>query len=247
MKNYERDDFSLIIVYGNLRKGKSSYAMKCVEQALQYLRFEDELNGKNLKWYMGWKPDEVVETWLLNEERQPVFIWDDAGYWLHSMNWHDPLMISIQQYFNVVGTDYNTVILTTPSPDWVLSKIANFPEMIRIKIIKRTGGKRDSDSVVFGRQAIGYQKWRSPDLKRGGVNKILVDDFNCKIRQDLYDWYAPIRRDYAREAKLSIMQNLRQKSNEARLNEMNTLRKLRKAEKELFGQAMSQEVVEYEQ
>lgn len=242
-----RDDFSLIIIYGNLRKGKSSYAMKSVEQALQYLGKIKKLDSKNLKWVMGWKPDEVVETWLMNEERQPVFIWDDAGYWLHSMNWHDPLMISIQRYFNVVGTDYNTVILTTPSPDWVLSKISNFPEMIRVKIIKRTGGDRDSESYIFGRQAVAYQKWRSPDLKRGGVNKIWIDDYNCKINQELYDWYSPIRQSYARDAKHDILRNLTQTTNETRLKEVQTLRRLANAEKELFGQAMKQEVIEYEQ
>lgn len=242
VRNFERDDFSLVIVDGNLRKGKSTYAMKAIEQAGIYLGTFKELTPRNLNYYMGWEPNEVVATWRMNEERQPFYIWDDAGYWLHSMNWHDDLMIAIQQYFNVIGTDYNTVILTTPSPHWVLSKIANFPEMYRIRITKRTGGKPDSDYYLFARRATAYKKWTSPDLKRGGVNKMFTDKFSCKLRDDLYEWYYPTRRAYAQMAKESIVENLRRKSDKQRLEDLKTMRKLRKAEKELFGDLAPQVV-----
>lgn len=239
VRNYERDDFSLVIVDGNLRKGKSAYAMKAIEQAGKYLGTFKELDPKNLSYYMGWEPNEVVATWNMNEERQPFYIWDDAGYWLHSMNWHDDLMIAIQQYFNVIGTDYNTVILTTPSPHWVLSKIANFPEMYRIRITKRTGGERDSESYLFSRKATAYKKWTSPDLKRGGVNKMFVDNYSCKIRDDLYAWYYPMRKEYAKEAKTAIIDNLRRKTDQQRLEDLKTMRNIRRYEKEIFGDAPS--------
>lgn len=244
VKNFERDDFSLVIVDGNLRKGKSAYAMKAVEQAGIYLGIFDELDPSNLNWYMGWEPNEVVATWRLTEERQPFFIWDDAGYWLHSMNWHDDLMIAIQQYFNVIGTDYNTVILTTPSPHWVLSKIANFPEMYRIRITKRTGGKRDSEYYRFARKATAYKRWNSPDLSRGGVNKMFTDNFSCKIRDDLYDWYYPMRRSYAKEAKEKIVDNLRRKTDQQRLEDLKTMRNIRRYEKEIYGEPPTNQAIQ---
>lgn len=236
VSNYRNDDFSLIIIYGNLRSGKSTYAIKALEEAHQYLGFlRGKMTPDHLKWRLGFEPEEVVETWSLVDERQPCFIWDDAGYWLHSMNWNDPLMISIQQYFNVVGTDYNTIILTTPHPKWVLSKIANMPEMIRIKITKRDGGNRDSEYVKFARKAKGYQKWESPDLKRDGVNTKIDDLFSCKMEQDLYDWYKPIRDDYARQAKQAILKNLRRQQRKRDLEELKQLKTLRRLEKEIFG------------
>ena len=238
VKNYMRDDFNLVIVDGNLRKGKTTYAVKSVEQALDYLGkiHTDEIQPSELKWILGFEPDEVLESWLFVKVRQPAFVWDDAGYWLHSMNWRDPVMVSIQQYFNVVGTDFNTMILTTPSPLWVLSKIANMPEMIRVKITKRDGGNRDSEYKRFARTATAYQRWTSPDLKRGGVNKIWVDTFSCKMRDSLYEWYKPIRDEYAFKAKQAILKNWRNKTDRDQLDELKTTRRLRKLQKELFGE-----------
>lgn len=244
VRNYERDDFSLIIIYGNLRIGKSTYAIKAMEQALQYLgMLKGKMTPQVLKWIMGWETEEVVDTWMLVEERQPGYIWDDAGYWLHSMNWNDPLMISVQQYFNVVGTDYNTMMLTTPSPKWVLSKIANMPDMFRIKVTKRTGGKRDDDYIKFARQAKAYQKWESPDLKRGGVNTKMRDLFSCKMEQELYDWYKPVRDSYARRAKLAIIDNLKKQRERQELEDMKELRLRKKLIKELYKNDGGQVVV----
>lgn len=242
VKNYERDDFSLVIVSGNLRKGKSAYAIKCVEQAGKYLGTFKELNKRELCWYMGWEPNEVVALWQRNTKREPFFIWDDAGYWLHSMNWHDDLMIAIQQYFNVIGTDYNTVILTTPSPHWVLSKIAKFPEMVHVRITKRTGGNPDSDYYKFARKARGYKRWTSPDLKRAGVNVLFDDQFSCKIPDHIYEWYYPMRREYAQEAKQSIVENLRRKTEKQRLEDLKTMRNIRRYEKEIFGDSINSRI-----
>ena len=237
VRNYLNDDFSLVIVDGNLRIGKSTYSIKAIQQAHEYL-FNKRRQIKtmnDLKWVMGWEPNEVVELWQATDQRQPAFIWDDAGYWLHSMNWNDPLMISIQRYFNVVGTDFNTMILTTPSPKWVLSKIANMPDMIRVRCTKRDGGRGDSDSRKFARLATAYKKWESPDLKRGGVNKKWEDKYSCKLPDLLYAEYKPIREEYARQAKLDIVNRLNQQQRKAELEELRELKKLRKLRKEIFG------------
>ena len=243
VRNYYRDDFSLVIIDGNLRVGKSVLAIKAVSQAHDYIFGKPITAMRDLKWVMGWNPEEVIDIWMSNDKRQPCFIWDDAGYWLHSMNWNDPLMISIQRYFNVVGTDFNTMILTTPSPKWVLSKIANMPDMIRIKCTKRDGGDGDSDYIKFARTAKGYKKWDSPDLKRGGVNVIIEDDYSCKLEQSLYDEYYPIRLKYAREAKMEIVKRLNRQRNQAELDELKEMKKLRKLKKELFGETVTSKQV----
>lgn len=243
VRNYLNDDFSLVIVDGNLRVGKSTYSIKSLSQALDYLFGKPIKRMKDLKWVMGWEPEEVVETWQALTEREPCFIWDDAGYWLHSMNWNDPLMISIQRYFNVIGTDYNTIILTTPSPKWVLSKIANMPEMIRIKCTKRTGGIQTEEYRMFARVATGYRKWESPDLKRGGVNKIIYDEFSCKLDQVLYDEYKPIREDYARKAKMDIVKRLNRQRDKNELDELREMKRLRTLRKEIYGDSPIPKVI----
>ncbi len=232
VRNYRDDDFTLWIVEGNLRIGKSSYAIKNGLSVLDYY-WGDPATWESIKPFMGWHPAEVVEKWLNVEERQPFFIWDDAGMWLYSLDWHNPLMVAIQKYMNVVATDYSNLILTTPNVKWILSKITSMPGMQRVKIIKRYGTKRtDAESRMFSRIAIGYEPWTSPDLKKGGVYKRFYDTYSCKLPDPLYKVYQPIREEYARLAKQEIKRQLNLRSTLGRLENLRIDARLRKLERE---------------
>ncbi len=207
-RNYRNDDFSLVIICGPPRIGKSAYAIKVMGQVIEYFHGQDIYDPKVCRKYLGWDPEENVDRWMDIKKRIPCYTWDDAGYWLFSLNWTDPLLITVQQYMNVVGTDINTLILTTPDPTWILSKIANMPGTIRMNIIKSRGGE-DCDSVLFARRAVGYKPWKYPDLKAGGVNKIMEDEFSCKLPDPFYsDWYKPTRMTYAEAAKVAMKNEL---------------------------------------
>ena len=219
---YLKDDFNLFIIHGTPRIGKSTYGIKCMGQAVDYLWGEDIFTIKGstadsirapiCQKYMGWDPNDNVETWLNIDERIACYQWDDAGYWLFSLNWTDPLLISIQKYFNVIGTDINSMMMTTPAPEWILSKIATMPGTMRIKITKRDGGRSDADSKLYSRRAVGYIPWKYPDLKGGGVNKKIHDEFSCKLPEPFYSkWYKPTREYYAKAAKLEMLEELRRK------------------------------------
>ncbi len=225
VKSFRYDDFILGILHGTPRIGKSAYAVKVMGQVVDYFFGEDiyKITGSTghrrapiCQKYLGWDPAENVETWLDIFERIPCFTWDDAGYWLFSLNWTAPLLISSQQYMNVIGTDMNTLLLTTPDPTWILSKIATMPGTLRVKIIKRRGGNSDADSIRFARRAIGYKPWVSPDLKSKGVNKVLSDEFSCKLPDEFYNWYKPTREKYAKVAKLAMRAALRAMAEKAR-------------------------------
>ena len=205
---YLKDDFMLVIIYGELRMGKSAYALKVLGQVYDYLK-DRPLSIDLVDQYLGWHPAEVVDDWFDIEKRIPMYIWDDAGYWLFSLQWHDPLLIAVQRYMNVIGTDMNTLVLTTPDPTWILKKIVAMPGAIRVKVYKRDGGQYDNPSRLYSRHARGYKPYRSPDLKKTGVNRILDDDFSCYIPDDVYAVYFPKREHYARMAKLEIRKVLR--------------------------------------
>lgn len=202
-KAYLRDDFMLVIIYGELRMGKSAYAIKVLGQVYDYLKGRP-LSVDLVRDYLGWHPVEVVDAWFEIERRIPMFVWDDAGYWLFSLQWHDPLLIAVQRYMNVIGTDMNCLALTTPDPTWILSKIVGMPGAIRVKVYKRDGGVGDSPSRLYSRHARGYKPYRSPDLKKTGVNRYLDDDFSCYIPDNVYAYYFPKREVYARAAKMEI-------------------------------------------
>jgi hypothetical protein len=220
-KAFRIDDFNLFILHGKPRIGKSAYAIKSMGQAIDYLYGEDifKITGSTgfrrapiCQKYMGWSPTENVDIWWEIVKRICGFIWDDAGYWLFSLNWNDPLLIGVQKYMNVIGTDMNNLLLTTPDPEWILSKMATMPGTMRIKITKRDGGRGDSDSRLYSRRAIGYVPWKYPDLKGGGVNKKLEDDFSCKLPDEFYKWYKPTREEYARQAKVFLREELKRRA-----------------------------------
>jgi len=209
-KAYRLDDFLLVIIYGPLRMGKSAYAMKVMGQVYEYFKGKP-LSPDLVRDYMGFHPSEVIERWLeLGDKRIPMYVWDDAGYWLYSLDWHDPLLKAIQKYMNVIGTDMNCLMLTTPDPTWILSKILNMPGTIRGEIMKNRGGLSYSDapSVVFSRYCRGYKPYRMPDLKKTGVNVLWEDDFSCRMPDDVWAYYYPLRRGYALRAKQRIVDML---------------------------------------
>ena len=208
---FRDDDFILVIIYGPLRMGKSAYAMKVMGQVYEYF-FGKSLSVDLVRDYMGFHPSEVVDRWLeLGDKRIPMYVWDDAGYWLYSLDWNDPLLKAVQKYMNVVGTDMNCLMLTTPDPTWILSKILNMPGTVRGRIIKRDGGIRDQPSSLYARRCRGYKPYRMPDLKKTGVNVLWEDDFSCRIPDDVWGYYYPLRRGYALRAKQNIVDMLKPK------------------------------------
>ncbi len=215
---FRYDDFNLVIIYGPLRMGKSAYAMKVLGQVYDYF-YGEKLSPDLLKEFMGFHPAEVIDAWMNIDKRIPMYIWDDAGFWLYSMDWNNPLLRAIQKYFNVIGTDMNTLVLTTPDPTWILSKLVNMPGTLRGRIMKRDGTR-------WGRVCRGYKPYRSPDLKKTGVNVKWEDTFNCKIPDKVYEYYKPMRDGYARQAKQMVIDTIMKKKDDdqkALIKNLNTL------------------------
>lgn len=205
---FRNDDFILVIIYGALRMGKSAYAMKVLGQVYEYFKGKP-LSPDLVRDYMGFHPSEVIDRWLeLGSERIPMYVWDDAGFWLYSLDWYEPLLKGIQKYMNVIGTDMNCLMLTTPDPTWILPKLLNMPGTIRGEIMKRDGGPPDTPTKLYARKCRGYKPYRMPDLKKTGVNVWWEDDFSCRIPDDVWAYYYPLRKGYALRAKQAIVETL---------------------------------------
>jgi hypothetical protein len=205
---YRFDDFILVIIYGPLRMGKSAYAMKVLGEVYDYF-FGEKLSPDLITKCMGFHPADVVESWMNIKKRIPMYVWDDAGYWLYSMDWNNPLLKAIQKYFNVIGTDMNCLLLTTPDPTWILSKLVNMPGTLRGEVQKIDGSTiSDAPSKLYARKCRGYKPYRAPDLKKTGVNVQWEDTYSCYIPDDIYNFYQPMRRAYAGLAKQKIREVL---------------------------------------
>ena len=153
----------------------------------------------------------MINYWADIEKRIPAYIWDDAGCWLFTLDWRDPLLHEVQRYMNVVGTDINTVILTSPSKDWILKKIGSMPGSMDVRITKYRGMPAGYigeawPSRRWGRKAVG----KRPDLKWSRKGR-LEDFFSCRLPDDLYDIYGPVRKKYAKMVSAAMKQALKDK------------------------------------
>lgn len=207
------DDFLLAIIYGNLRIGKSAYALKVMQQVYDYLFGYDRFEV--FERFMGWEPTEVIERWASLRKAIPCYTWDDAGCWLFTLRWNDPMLVEVQRYFNVIATDIKCVILTTPTPEWILSKIGGMPGAYWIKITKRDGGTRYLDTLPdsrrFSRLATAYYPFKTPDLKTRKVRKRFYDEFSCKLNDKLYNQYYPVRQRYAQLVRQALKNEMLEK------------------------------------
>lgn len=226
INSWFNDDFVLAIIYGTPRVGKSSYALKVMIQVYDYLFGWDM--WKVYDKCIGWKPEDVIQDWSMILDKIPAYCWDDAGCWLFTLNWNDPLLQEVQRYMNVVGTDIQCLILTTPTPEWILSKVGAMPGAYWVKITKRDGGGtkylgRLPDSKRYARLATAYWPFKTPDLKSRRVRKRFYDEFSCKLPQELYETYNPTRMKYASLVRLEMKKAMLKKLGKATEADISTI------------------------
>ena len=199
---YPPEEFYIFITYAPLGYGKSAYDIKAGVQILQHVYHLSEAEAwEKIKQFIVFHPTQffqkIVEIDSTRLKRIPFLIWEDMGLWLYAMDWNNPFMEAFIKYLNVARTHLGSIIGSTPSPEWVLRKLRRFPSAYTIRIQKvdghsnRTGGKS-----AWQRDAVGFKFWLHADLKHSGVRKLWVDRFNCKMPQDFFEWYKPLRDAY---------------------------------------------------
>ena len=212
---YFDDEFQPVIVYGGtLGIGKSSYSFKATAEAYGTHIENGEVtvtpDWRKVKEYLTFPPWDFVDKcfkMIEQNRREKVLIWDDAGLWLNSMDWNHPFVKAVIKYLNVARTNWGCIIFTTPTPNMVVKRLRGFPDRITIKIIKTGSNKKNPNKP---RRAVAYRNWTSPDLKHTGVRKIWEDDFSALMPDDFYDWYKPIRDEYAAMAVKMMKEELRE-------------------------------------
>jgi len=199
---YKNDEFKTIIPYGPLGCGKSTYAIKVLAEILGTPKYPDY---EAVKDYIVFHPKDFIDRCMNHEGREHAIIWDDAGLWLHALDFNDPFVKAVGKYISVARTDWAAIIFTTPLPTWIFSKVRDVPDAITLKVRKNIGGSKKQYRY---RQAVAYRFWKSPDLKHSGVKSLWIDDFKGMLPDDFFKWYKPLRDKYATLAKQLMKKEL---------------------------------------
>lgn len=218
---YPPEEFYIVIVYAPLGYGKSTYQFKVSVEVLKWVyKLGEEQAWEKLKQLIVFHPSQffqkIEEIERSGLKRVPFLNWDDAGLWLYAMDWRDPFIESFIKYLNVARTHLGALICSSPSPEWIIRKLRRFPSAITVKIRRCKGDQDHAQKWTWIRDAAGYTHWLHPDLKHSGVRTIFVDRFYCKMPDDFYSWYKPLRDAYENLALNLMKERWRQVSDKSK-------------------------------
>ena len=225
---YPPTEFVLALIYASLGYGKSSYAIKSgVEVLMNVYRMRERDAWEAIKSFIVFHPqqffDKLDQVRDLGLYRIPGIIWDDAGLWLYALDWNDPFIKALGKYMNVARSRLASITMTTPSVQFIASKLRGFPDAYTVSITKYTGAPR----TEWLRKAKGYQDRILPDQRKRRVYLRFEDKFNCYLNDEFYRWYRPLRDAYeilALDIIKSAWKESKEKSMVPELNEYPDLR-----------------------
>jgi len=199
---YDNDEFKPILIQGPHGFGKTSYANTLIAE-VHSITNGGIPNWNVVKKYIGYDPDEVLNTLdsIPVGERWYVYHWDDAGTWLHSLDFQDPFVKAVGKYMQVARTDLAAMIFSSISVSDVSSKIRGIRDAIIVDITKDGSDTRSPyPSIKNRRTARAYilrKTWKGREWK----DYQWEERFNSHVPDSFYRWYKPKRDQYAKQAK----------------------------------------------
>ena len=206
---FDNDEFKPFLIQGAHGWGKSSYANIIIAEA--YSRYNDGIPDWDMvKKRLGYTPDEVLNMLdsIGEEERWLCFHWDDAGTWLHSLDFQNPFVKQVGKYMQVARTDLACMIFSTISVGDVSSKIRGIRDAIIIDITK-DGRDSAHPNRRTARAYIERKTWKGRPWK----DYQWEERFNCHVPDCFYNYYRPIRAHYARLEKQKAREKLFETNN----------------------------------
>jgi len=195
---YDNDEFKPLLIQGDHGFGKSSYANTLMAEVFSIFNHGSP-NWKVVKHLIGYNPEEVLDTLdkIPRHKRWYCFHWDDAGTWLHSLDFQDPFVKAVGKYMHVVRTDLACMIFSTINISDVSSKVRGIRDAIMIDITKE-GKDKTHPNRRTARAYILRKTWKGREWK----DYQWEEYFNSHVPDDFYfGWYKKKREEYARQAK----------------------------------------------
>jgi len=201
---FERDEFKPILIEGDHGFGKTTYANKLISEVYSTNGSQNWDIGL-FKEHIGFHPKHILNLWTKKNIRDYCFHWDDAGLWLHSLDFQDPFVKEVGKYMQVARSDWGCVLFTSISKEDISSKIRGLRNAIVVEITKDGSGP----SRPFRRTARAYierKTWKNRPWK----DYQWEEKFNCHVPDKFYNWYQPLRNKYSEMAKERMQRKLKE-------------------------------------
>ena len=196
---YINDEFRPMIVQGFHGYGKSSFAAYVASEIY------GTWNWSFLKNYIVFHPREFLEKIMKVKQKHPLIIWDDSGYWLNSMDFHNKFVKAVGKYMQVARIDWACIMFTSINASDVIRKVRGIEGRYKIKITKNGSSHLDPHR----RTATTYEYWESPDGSQYGETGLYDERFKAWMPGQYYDGYLPYRRSFTQQAKRTIRDHIK--------------------------------------
>lgn len=213
------DEFKPIIVEGDHGFGKSTYANRLLSEVYS----KDKIHGnwdikKLFPNHIGFHPRHVLDLWIKKGiVRDFCFHWDDAGLWLHSLDYQDPFVKEVGKYMQVVRSDWAAVIFTAISRIDISSKIRGLRNAIIVEITK-DGKSRKQPDIRTATAYIERKTWKGKPWKdyqwKERFDSHVPGEYKVSRKGEIidqngfYGWYKPLRDKYSEMAKIRMKRKL---------------------------------------
>jgi len=157
---------------------------------------EWQIKDKREKWLLkrfGEYPRNILNSWQYKDMKKDyVYHWEDAGTFLHNLDFQNPFVKETGKYMQLVRSDWACVIFSAISADDITSKIRGLRNAIIIDVTKGQNDvthphRRVAEAYIL-RKSFKGRIWKDYQWR---------DNFNCHVPDDFYAWYHPLRDHYA--------------------------------------------------
>lgn len=192
IKEYKRDGFVSVLVFGKQGNGKTTYALITAKEIYEKLGYENPWQiALDRLYFELQEPLPLLKHAFYERKKIPIIIFDDASIWFSKYYWYTDIQKAFFKLYALIRTLVTAVIFTTPSPN----DISFFLREKSWKKIKITRNGVETKGVKKGvRRARAWV--HKSDFKKGSngdfktaAEKEAVDDFYLEIPNEIFNRY----------------------------------------------------------
>ena len=212
---YDNDEFKPFIIEGDHGYGKSSYANRLIAEVYSEDGIKGNWRTSIFEAHMGFHPKLVINKWRSKKFKDRCFHWDDAGLWLHSLDFQNKFVKATGKYMQVVRNKWACVMFTAISREDITSKIRGVRNAIIIEITKEGCDPKSSHSSLRNRRTANAYILRKGWKGREWKDYQWKEHFDCYVpgeyevdrhgtvlkQSGFYGWYKPQRNKYSKIAE----------------------------------------------